>query len=152
MFLKRRGIIHKDGPPPILNETTYIKCMIRYEMSKNCFYFVFNAYFTHCFKGLDVHHFQNYEDAPDLSVFLVKLKEISKTFYEKHKLINKAKVVVQMLELQHREEQMRVTKKEFKVDEELQLTQQMKNVTTPLKVFNEMRVKSKRSELGQPLL
>ena len=136
-------MLHRDSPPPSIDDTTFAKCLIKHELQEDAAFFLFNAYYKGSFKGLDVHHFQNYEgDPPDMGPFIDKLKRIAREAHEEHKLVRRGRVVQSMIELQHREERVSFDVVEYRLEEELQLAKRIIPSTTPMKAINPI----KRSE------
>lgn len=77
-FEKRNAMIHVDEAPCKFDETLFLKFILRKYDESRCEYFFFNTYYAECFKGLDIFCFQGSEDPPDLTVFVDKMKQISK--------------------------------------------------------------------------
>jgi len=54
-------MIHKDSPAPVIDDTVFVKCLLKHDLPNlEVAFFLFNAYYKNFFKGLDVHHFKNY--------------------------------------------------------------------------------------------
>jgi hypothetical protein len=145
-FAKRIGRRVRDEPPPALDTTCFVKGLLRQDQGDTRYYLAFNAYFGLSLKGLDVQHFQKYEDdPPDMSIFLQKLKDIAKHNHARHKLVDRKKLVRELLALQSREERMEGPPKEYRMDEEMQLPHALHPPTLPFKQF-----KRPRARKGKP--